>query len=61
MTGVRTAALQFGAFVGAGVGGLALATGGFGAVGVAFAILFACATIPHLLAARSTQSETLTA
>ncbi len=61
VTGVRTAALQFGAFVGAGVGGLALAAGGFGAAGAAFAVLFVCATIPHLVAARPRPSETLTA
>lgn len=61
VTGVRTAALQFGAFVGAGVGGLALAAGGFGAAGAAFAVLFVCATIPHLVAERPRPSETLTA
>jgi DHA1 family inner membrane transport protein len=49
VTGVRTAALQFGYFVGGLVGGLALAGGGFQALGFAFAGLFVCATIPHLL------------
>jgi DHA1 family inner membrane transport protein len=49
VTGVRTAALQFGYFVGGLVGGLALAGGGFAALGFAFAGLFVCATIPHLL------------
>jgi DHA1 family inner membrane transport protein len=48
VTGVRTAALQFGSFVGAAVGGLALATGGFSALGWSFAALFLLATIPHL-------------
>lgn len=48
VTGVRTAALQFGSFVGAAVGGLALAAGGFSALGLAFAVLFVGAAIPHL-------------
>jgi predicted MFS family arabinose efflux permease len=48
VTGVRTAAIQFGSFVGAAVGGAALALGGFTAVGAAFAALFALAAIPHL-------------
>jgi predicted MFS family arabinose efflux permease len=47
VTGVRTAAIQLGYFVGAAVGGVALAAGGYSAVGLAFAGLFACATIPH--------------
>lgn len=49
VTGVRTAALQLGYFVGAGVGGLALAAGGYGAVGLAFSALFIGAAVPHLL------------
>jgi len=49
VTGVRTAALQLGYFVGAGVGGLALAAGGYGAVGLAFSALFVGAAVPHLL------------
>jgi predicted MFS family arabinose efflux permease len=49
VTGVRTAALQFGSFLGAAVGGLALAAGGFTALGIAFAVLYALATIPHVL------------
>ncbi len=53
VTGVRTGALQFGAFVGAGIGGLALAAGGFETLGVAFGVLFVCATIPHVLSARA--------
>ena len=53
VTGVRTAALQLGYFVGAAVGGLALAAGGYSALGAAFAALFAAAAIPHLLPARS--------
>ncbi len=64
VTGVRTGALQFGAFVGAGVGGLALAAGGFEALGLAFAGLFVCATIPHVISAkacRPVDSSTLVA
>jgi predicted MFS family arabinose efflux permease len=49
VTGIRTAALQFGYFLGAAVGGLALAAGGYRALGLALGALFACATIPHLL------------
>jgi len=41
-------AIQLGYFVGAAVGGVALAVGGYSAVGLAFAGLFACATVPHL-------------
>ncbi len=48
VTGVRTAALQSGYFVGAAVGGAALAAGGYGALGLAFAALFVGAAIPHL-------------
>jgi predicted MFS family arabinose efflux permease len=48
VTGVRTAALQFGSFVGAAVGGAALSAGGFTAMGLAFAVLFVLAAIPHL-------------
>jgi DHA1 family inner membrane transport protein len=50
VTGLRTAALQFGSFVGAAVGGLALAVGGFTAAGLAFAGLFAAAALPHVRA-----------
>jgi MFS transporter, DHA1 family, inner membrane transport protein len=49
VTGVRTAAIQLGYFVGAAVGGGALAVGGDAALGLAFAVLFVGATIPHLL------------
>jgi DHA1 family inner membrane transport protein len=48
VTGVRTAALQSGYFVGAAVGGAALAAGGYDALGLAFAALFAGAAIAHL-------------
>jgi predicted MFS family arabinose efflux permease len=50
VTGVRTAALQAGYFVGAAVGGIALATGGYPALGAAFGVLFVGASVPHLLA-----------
>jgi predicted MFS family arabinose efflux permease len=49
VTGVRTAALQSGYFVGAAVGGVALASGGYTALGLAFAALFVGAAIPHLI------------
>ena len=49
VTGVRTAAIQLGYFVGAAVGGLALAGGGYTALGLAFAALFVGAAVPHLL------------
>ena len=52
VTGVRTAALQSGYFVGAAVGGAALATSGYSMVGLAFAALFVCAAIPHLVPLR---------
>jgi predicted MFS family arabinose efflux permease len=48
VTGVRTAALQSGYFVGAAVGGIALSIGGYGALGLAFAALFVGAAIPHV-------------
>ena len=52
VTGVRTAALQFGYFVGAAIGGIALASGGYSMVGLAFATLFVGAAIPHLVPLR---------
>jgi predicted MFS family arabinose efflux permease len=52
VTGVRTAALQSGYFVGAAVGGAALAGSGYSLVGLAFAALFVGAAIPHLLPLR---------
>jgi predicted MFS family arabinose efflux permease len=50
VTGVRTAALQSGYFVGAAVGGIALAVGGYPALGLAFGALFVGASLPHLWA-----------
>jgi predicted MFS family arabinose efflux permease len=50
VTGVRTAALQSGYFVGAAVGGAALAYGGYAALGLAFGGLFVGASLPHMWA-----------
>jgi predicted MFS family arabinose efflux permease len=47
--GVRAAALQFGYLVGAAAGGLALLLGGFSALGAAFAVLLAAASLLYLL------------
>jgi predicted MFS family arabinose efflux permease len=52
VTGVRTAAIQAGYFVGAALGGAALAVGGYSTLGLAFAALFVGAAIPHLLPLR---------
>jgi predicted MFS family arabinose efflux permease len=49
VTGVRTAAIQLGYFAGAAIGGAALATGGYRALGFAFAVLFVVAAVPHVL------------
>jgi predicted MFS family arabinose efflux permease len=49
VTGVRAAAIQLGYFVGAALGGAALASGGYVALGLAFAGLFVGASIMHLL------------
>jgi predicted MFS family arabinose efflux permease len=49
VTGVRAAAIQLGYFVGAAIGGAALASGGYTALGFAFAALFVAAALPHLL------------
>jgi MFS transporter, DHA1 family, inner membrane transport protein len=52
VTGVRAAAIQSGYFVGAAVGGVSLAAGGYGFLGLAFAALFVGAAIPHLVPLR---------
>ena len=52
VTGVRAAAIQAGYFVGAAVGGAALAIGGYGTLGLAFAALFVGAAVPHLVPLR---------
>jgi predicted MFS family arabinose efflux permease len=59
VTGVRTAALQSGYFVGAAVGGAALAAGGYSALGLAFAVLFVGAAVPHALPQRIPQATPL--
>jgi DHA1 family inner membrane transport protein len=59
VTGVRTAALQGGYFVGAAVGGVALAVGGYPALGLTLGSLFAAATVPHLLPRRSESPQPL--
>jgi DHA1 family inner membrane transport protein len=46
---LRAAASQFGYLVGAAAGGVALAAGGYGAMGVTFAVLFALAALPHIV------------
>jgi predicted MFS family arabinose efflux permease len=48
--GLRASATQFGYLIGAGLGGAALALGGYPAAGATFAVLYLLATIPHLLA-----------
>jgi predicted MFS family arabinose efflux permease len=52
VTGVRAAAVQAGYFVGGAVGGAALAVGGYGLLGLAFASLFVAAAVPHLVPLR---------
>ena len=60
VTGVRTAALQLGYFVGAAVGGAALGAGGYSGLGLALGALFVAAIVPHLVpAARSPSAAPL--
>jgi DHA1 family inner membrane transport protein len=59
VTGVRTAALQLGYFVGAAVGGAALGAGGYPGLGLALGSLFVAATIPHLVPAARSPSTAL--
>ena len=47
-TGVRTAAMQFGYLIGAAAGGVALAVGGYAALGVTLGVLMLAAATPHL-------------
>jgi predicted MFS family arabinose efflux permease len=58
VTGIRAAATQFGYLVGSIVGGLALAGAGYGALGLAFAALYAAAAAPHALAVARPQRVT---
>jgi predicted MFS family arabinose efflux permease len=48
---MRAAANQFGYLLGAAAGGLALAAGGFPALGLAFAVMFVLAIVVHVTAA----------
>jgi predicted MFS family arabinose efflux permease len=50
---IRAAATQFGYLFGTAAGGLALAGGGYPALGVTFGVLFLLAAAPHALALRS--------
>ncbi len=53
MTSARAAAMQFGYLLGAGLGALALNAGGYGALGVTLAGLFALTVVPHVPPPRS--------
>jgi predicted MFS family arabinose efflux permease len=46
---VRTAANQFGYLLGSALGGIALAAGGYTALGIVFAVLFVLAALPHVV------------
>jgi predicted MFS family arabinose efflux permease len=54
---VRAAVVQFGYLAGAGLGGAALAFGGYAALGWTFAALFLAGTAPHALAARARRTR----
>ncbi len=45
---VRTAAVQFGYLIGAGAGGAALAVGGYRGLGLALAVMYLVAALPHI-------------
>jgi predicted MFS family arabinose efflux permease len=47
---LRTAANQFGYLVGSACGGIALAAGGYAALGAVFGVMFLLAAVPHLAA-----------
>ncbi len=47
---IRTAATQFGYLLGSALGGIALAAGGYAALGAVFAVMFLLAAAPHLAA-----------
>jgi predicted MFS family arabinose efflux permease len=49
---IRTAANQFGYLGGSAIGGIALAAGGYAALGVAFGVMFMLSAAPHVLALR---------
>ena len=46
---LRTATMQFGYLIGAGLGGVALAIGGYDALAVTLSTLFALGAVPHLI------------
>lgn len=46
---VRAAALQFGYLLGAAIGGIAVASGGYGVLGATLGTMFVLATVPHVL------------
>ena len=46
---VRTAATQFGYLLGSALGGIALANGGYTALGVTFGVLFALSAVPYAI------------
>ena len=48
VSSIRAAATQFGYLLGAAAGGVALALGGYPAVGVVLGVLFVLAVLPHL-------------
>jgi predicted MFS family arabinose efflux permease len=45
---IRTAANQFGYLLGSVIGGVALAVGGYTALGIAFGVMFLLAALPHV-------------
>jgi DHA1 family inner membrane transport protein len=47
---IRTAATQFGYLLGSALGGIALAAGGYPALGIAFGVMFVLAAVPHAVA-----------
>jgi len=50
---IRAAATQLGIVAGGAVGGIALAAGGYGLLGVMLSVLFAAGVLPHLSAMRA--------
>ena len=50
---IRTAATQFGYPLGSALGGIALAAGGYAALGAAFGVMFLLAAVPHAAALSS--------
>jgi predicted MFS family arabinose efflux permease len=48
---IRTAANQFGYLLGSAFGGIALAAGGYAALGVTFGVLFLLSAVPYVVPA----------